>query len=95
MKNPIKKLKKTKKKKTEIGENLHFVICDVKGIKYKPLKLRLKTVTEVDEDVIKGIAHQKFYLVTPEVNSLLACANFLVTWKHGEYFGSQIFVWER
>ena len=45
---------------------MHTSVAEKFGIKYKPIKLRLKTVTGVDEDAIKGIAHQKFYLVTPE-----------------------------
>ena len=60
---------------------MHTSVVDKFGIKYKPLKLRLKTATGVDEDAIKGIAQQKFYLVTPEGNSLLVCANYLVTSK--------------
>ena len=60
---------------------MHTSVAEMFRIKYTPIKLRLKTVTGVDEDAIKGIAHQKFYLVTPEGNSLLVCANFLVTSK--------------
>ena len=55
---------------------MHTSVAEMFRIKYTPIKLRLKTVTGVDEDAIKGIAHQKFYLVTPEGNSLLVCANF-------------------
>ena len=43
--------------------------------------MKLKTATRVDEDAIKGIAHQKFYLITPEGDSLLVCEKCLVTSK--------------
>ena len=38
---------------------MHTSVAEKLGIKYKPIKLRLKTATGVDEDAIKGIAHQK------------------------------------
>ena len=60
---------------------MHTSVAEKFWKKYKPLKLRLKTVTKVDEDAIIGIEHQKFYLVTPEGNSLLVCAKFMVTSK--------------
>ena len=82
-----KKNRKIKINVADIGENLYFVICYVKGkrdndknryfktlvdtgvtnslmhtsvakkfgIKYKPIKLTLKTATGVDEDAIKEI----------------------------------------
>ena len=34
---------------------MHTSVAEKFGIKYKPLKLRRKTATGVDEDAIKGI----------------------------------------